>query len=197
LTTNDALRRACETGWNPQAFAVHDELHPYASELADQVAGLITRMMADPTQDEEVVENDLARSSRRADQRMLERFSTLGAEVVTGGEVIKPEPKAGWNTIAKTAWVLASEDEASARWGSGDWLQLFIACEYVTRLFQRGKRPPADGVRVLFDILNGLQLSDTAKRRTGLLVDRSGASGDDQYAAELAAMAETPVSDDT
>jgi hypothetical protein len=127
------------------------------------------------------------RSSRQADRRLLERLTATGAEVVKGRDVVKPPPDPSWSETAKMVWTVALHDEAVDRWGAGDYLQLSIACEYVSRLFSAdGRRPPADGVRVLIDTLNGLQLSDTAKRRAGLFVDRSGNDYSDPIDAEIA-----------
>jgi hypothetical protein len=124
-------------------------------------------------------ERDQTRAERRIAARATAGPSAGPVERVRGREVPRPLPDQAWTQEAKELWVLASEDEATLRWGAGDWMHLKLACAYLSRLLTPdGKRPPADGMRVLHDMLGALMLNDTAKRRAGLVVERGETPSD-------------------
>lgn len=114
----------------------------------------------------------------RADneKRALARLEAQvgGVETIGAKAVIRPEPSQDWAYEPKLLWTLAMADEAVDGWSSGDYAQLYLACEVLHRAFtdERRRTPPANTLDVVFGVLRELRLSDTAKRNAGILVNR-------------------------
>jgi hypothetical protein len=115
-------------------------------------------------------------NERRAERRLAERLERGGEPVerVAGNEVARLPGDPEWTVLARSFYELAHEDEyLQHRGGTGDNLLAYLTADYLSRLFTAdGKRPPADGVRVALDMIRELGLTDAAKRRAGLAVQR-------------------------
>lgn len=114
-------------------------------------------------------------NAKRAEARALSRLEgPVGLERIQGWEVVKPEPNADWCPEAKMVWVMASQDEAMLYWSSGDWMHLYLTCDYLDRALTdpRKHTPSAQAMTVIMDTLKSLKLTETAKRANGIIVNR-------------------------
>lgn len=71
-------------------------------------------------------------------------------------------------------WVMSAHDEATLHWSSGDWMHLYLACDYLDRATTDPRKytPSAQAMTVIMDTLKSLKLTDSAKRANGILVNR-------------------------
>ena len=114
-------------------------------------------------------------NAQRAERRALARLEgPVGLERIQGFEVIKPEPNSEWSYEAKMVWTMASNDEATLYWSSGDWMHLYLACDYLHRANTdpRKHTPSAQAMTVIMDTLKSLKLTETAKRANGIIINR-------------------------
>lgn len=130
------------------------------------------------------------KTERQAERRAEKRASEVhkAGEVTRGGDVVRPEPDPTWGEAARMLYVIAMDDEAVCRWGSGDFAALHLACMFVDRTFGGTGRISADAYRAVMETLTALSLLDTAKRRIDWIVDRSGGPDDNPWAADIAAL---------
>ncbi|MDO3394909.1 hypothetical protein QWJ41_04205 [Nocardioides sp. SOB44] len=152
--------------------------------------------MADPRAG--YLEGDYATKSaeKRGERRALEKAGHL--TYLEPKEVVKPEPDPEWHHAAKTMWTLASMDEAADLWSSGDWLRLFMLCNYysaeMSSTYADGtpRTPKAMSMEVIFNQLTELRLSARSKQADGYLIDRSEPEPDpaEQIRADVAALFE-------
>jgi hypothetical protein len=114
-------------------------------------------------------------NEKRAERRALARLEgPVGLERIQAFEVVKPEPNPEWCHEARMVWVMACNDEAVLHWSSGDWMHLYLACDYLHRALTDPKKhtPSAQAMTVIMETLKALKLSDSAKRSNGILVNR-------------------------
>lgn len=114
-------------------------------------------------------------NAKRAERRALARLEgPVGLERIQGWEPVKPEPSEAWCPEAKMVWVMASRDEAILYWSSGDWMHLWLTCDYLDRALTDPHKhtPSAQAMTVVMDTLRGLKLTETAKRANGIIVNR-------------------------
>lgn len=114
-------------------------------------------------------------NAKRAEARALARLEgPVGLERIQAFEVIKPEPNENWCYEAKMVWTLSMNDEAILYWSSGDYMHLYLACDYLDNANTDPRRhtPSAQAMTVIMDTLKGLKLTETAKRANGIIVNR-------------------------
>lgn len=119
-------------------------------------------------------------SRTRDARRALERQLAKGpVEVVPANEPTVPEPLKEWAKPARLLWITASTDEASAFFSSGDWMRLWITCNYYSDMLTGKTRYSAQAMEVVTSAMTELRLSDRAKRQDGIIVRRDEGSDAD------------------
>lgn len=121
-------------------------------------------------------------NEKRAERRALARLEgPTGLERIQAFDVVKPEPNGDWCQEARMVWVMASNDEAVLNWSSGDWMHLYLACDYLDRTLTDPRRhtPSAQAMTVVMETLRALKLTDSAKRSNGILVCRDEVEHDE------------------
>jgi hypothetical protein len=144
--------------------------------------------------DQQIGEHGYARQ-RDARRNFLRKQGGPVGERIEANEALVPAPDAEWAEPAKAFWTMARSDEAEQFWSSGDYMRLWIACQYYSDMLAGRTRYSAQAMEVIMSTMTELRLSDRAKRADGIIVVRTEEPDVDPEAAgwveeQLAGLAE-------